>query len=1834
MPKQTLGLGVAANDNTGDTLRLGGKKINDNFDEIYNALGSDGTNITFDASSMDLDSLADVDTTGVAVDQYLQYNGAQWVPVTHEVDGRVTGHLVPDANVTWDLGSSTHRFRDLYLSNNSLHLGNLVISSGPNGIEQKNVLGVYDCITNPHLMGNGVYANSVSVTAVGTLPDVVNPFSDMTERSFPGLDINTRNPVQPLEGVKFTLSYVTANGEAKTFSTLKSDHDYSSNPPKDTNKFAEDLMSFGSYGTLTVYNREPLVDGVAEEIANASQVVLTITKEFVPAEPEVPEEVLEESDVVVDTSDINLFSYSETPIGTANGNWHFDPLGSYETSDVAGVSKEHLPGLDTSLFTDADDAATNFIDNYPGFQPGIEAQVKITKPTGEVVTYGPIPDHQKTDPGISGFRITGYTTIMLVGDAATDYSTGTNFAFEIKQVATDNIITGSLIPDNDVVYDLGSPSKRFRDLYISGSSIHFGTQKISDENGQIKFSAPLAPFEENTEVYFTTDKFVSTHPRQLTFNDDLPGVIVDVLNMKTTIEPEYDINLKINVAQGPTTLHNEIDVVADRLLSATSEAVIASHDEIEFVKQPGNRINGVVEANLRNPEHRYIGLRKGYYATLKVKLSDGPNRLVAEIDSMNHFRPEEHYQFQNSSDPEISIVQFTHGWPSELDGLSHNDNDYWDLHQLYQPCLYIRRPSTGEVIEVPKRSGFKDNNDREIYSGGDFFTEGLDTANNRTGNFWVYNQLLKSDGSKVDGKQYSDYLKEVRAENNNGTWVDNDGVTRPAVWVEYYKISQSEEVLVNVYHPLTKDKPVEHSDYFQFTSKNRIKLIKGTRSDGKALDFVKKAYEDRSKELSLLLTINRQERVEYNLTPAGSVYDATKSVSANYPDQVGSNTFVVVNSRCLTLLNPDIYNNYKQGYLARRPHLWFDPKKASLELSITKSDPTKKGDVLTAEGEQNLENKTLGKEGSPTYIDGHFIPTQNIAYDLGSPENRFRDLYLSADSFHLGTTKLSTSGGSLSVSDTIYNDKLHVEMTSHNPSTTQYDGAAQKMVHFHPNNPGTNPVPLFEAFEHIQNRSEYILKDGYSAKLKAYIREPIQVAKEYPSLETNAELLNPTNPFYSYITDGSGHDWVDHQVYQMDFDQTEWAYSDYQNDLEIHFVETELSNAGDPLKWKVIYKFTMHYPNSTSEKISEYYVERDDVTSFPKWYATQTSRLFNLNMTALYNVSLKYTKADGSGSDKPFELIMDARSDVNYIQNEGQVPNYTYPLAIVKDTDANSTPFYGASLALADMYISQKEMMSNNQWKLSMPITGSLTPFYPQISAFNPKKVVVMLEQGGGSNHQGSIDECYLRFYALESASGQLPRTVAQEIESYNIAIGGVLSEERAESARMAIPEFLTEFAIEDYSSQTAKLVSNRWTRPIHSDAMSWAQVLEFGTYGPTMWGSDATLTLDSGHQVQAGNTIQLDWHDAMYEFMTNKYGYVNVSIPPNAPAGPITNTVVMRLPSALFTMTAKNKSQSSALTVERLVSDQQFQTANNFLWYTCPQAENITIPKYPYQKPIDGKYGIRFNDNYEFQVRLYDTQDHVDNDKPNKIYRQLPTDYYHFEMTGALEHQPKDYNMEGVVINSIGGLIFKARDQHVIQNDFSRAIAIRLCLVAKSGVRVFENFTTDFAAAIADGKPVLNFQENQALYQSSTGPQSIDTIKLWALNAANVSADCDVATIVSKANGLELEISKQVVDPAVSSVTSTLANTTNQLNATIANTANQLSNSISTAQNLANSTAQTVTGIQNELIKALKIQSGMSVPTSNTAPGTMGDMVIDGDTVYIAVANNKWGRLTLDFNF
>ena len=66
MAKQSLNLGTVANDNTGDTLRGGGDKINDNFNEVYSAIGN-GTNIQ-------------LSVTNPAVGQVLRYNGSSFLP--------------------------------------------------------------------------------------------------------------------------------------------------------------------------------------------------------------------------------------------------------------------------------------------------------------------------------------------------------------------------------------------------------------------------------------------------------------------------------------------------------------------------------------------------------------------------------------------------------------------------------------------------------------------------------------------------------------------------------------------------------------------------------------------------------------------------------------------------------------------------------------------------------------------------------------------------------------------------------------------------------------------------------------------------------------------------------------------------------------------------------------------------------------------------------------------------------------------------------------------------------------------------------------------------------------------------------------------------------------------------------------------------------------------------------------------------------------------------------------------------------------------------------------------------------------------------------------------------------------------------------------------------------------------------------------------------------------------------------------------------------------------------------------------------------------------------
>jgi hypothetical protein len=91
MAKKTVNIGTSANKGNGDPLRTAFGKINDNFDEIYGAIGADGS--IFNPLSVD-------------------------------------SHILPDTDNTRDLGSPAKRWRDVFVAPGSLYIGDIKLSAG------------------------------------------------------------------------------------------------------------------------------------------------------------------------------------------------------------------------------------------------------------------------------------------------------------------------------------------------------------------------------------------------------------------------------------------------------------------------------------------------------------------------------------------------------------------------------------------------------------------------------------------------------------------------------------------------------------------------------------------------------------------------------------------------------------------------------------------------------------------------------------------------------------------------------------------------------------------------------------------------------------------------------------------------------------------------------------------------------------------------------------------------------------------------------------------------------------------------------------------------------------------------------------------------------------------------------------------------------------------------------------------------------------------------------------------------------------------------------------------------------------------------------------------------------------------------------------------------------------------------------------------------------------------------------------------------------------------------------------------------------------------------
>ena len=141
MAKQIINIGRTANDRSGDPLRSAFDKVNQNFTELYTAISSAGTDLS-------------------AVGQ----------------------NILPNVDITYDLGSPTKRWRDLYLSGSTIFIGNQSISTNDNGISipggitvpsgLKTVTGWKDNVNNINIAIGETYTlpDNITIGSSGTSP--------------------------------------------------------------------------------------------------------------------------------------------------------------------------------------------------------------------------------------------------------------------------------------------------------------------------------------------------------------------------------------------------------------------------------------------------------------------------------------------------------------------------------------------------------------------------------------------------------------------------------------------------------------------------------------------------------------------------------------------------------------------------------------------------------------------------------------------------------------------------------------------------------------------------------------------------------------------------------------------------------------------------------------------------------------------------------------------------------------------------------------------------------------------------------------------------------------------------------------------------------------------------------------------------------------------------------------------------------------------------------------------------------------------------------------------------------------------------------------------------------------------------------------------------------------------------------------------------------------------------------------------------------------------------------------------------------------------------------
>ena len=365
----------------------------------------------------------------------------------------VAGDITPDANVTYDLGNNTNRFRDLYLSGSSITLGFQEITSNATHTTFTNRLAAETFVGNVVGILSGDAGNVSNVQGANVAGEV--NFA-ATANTVAGANVTG---TVPLAAIASTVSGA-AQSNITSVGTLTS-LDVSGNLSA-----GNITTTGGTLSTLTVSGASDLGDVGNVQIDGGTANYILKTDGA--------------GNLSWTNPDGGYFLHEQTVAATVwnvNHGLNRRYVG-VEAIDGSGISYTGRYNYPTIEYVDANNLTMTWDTALSGYAAitGGGTNINSVMVAPATTPAGVDTQVQFNDAG----SLAGNNGLVF------DKTTGTLTATVLESSGLN--ISGNIIPTANITYDLGNSTNRFNDLYLSGTSIFLGDQTLTANASHLEVS--------------------------------------------------------------------------------------------------------------------------------------------------------------------------------------------------------------------------------------------------------------------------------------------------------------------------------------------------------------------------------------------------------------------------------------------------------------------------------------------------------------------------------------------------------------------------------------------------------------------------------------------------------------------------------------------------------------------------------------------------------------------------------------------------------------------------------------------------------------------------------------------------------------------------------------------------------------------------------------------------------------------------------------------------------------------------------------------------------------------------------------------------------------------------------------------------------------------------------------------------------------------------------------------------------------------------------------------------------------------------------------------------